>query len=128
MTTTLSDMTARKPKPSTEELAAKELVRLATEQGLSLTGPVGLLKQLTTNVLETALNEKMTEHIGHERNRVPEGRESTKLAQRHATQDSADPGRRPGRPRGPAGSRRRVCAVRPVPRDLSALWVGESYA
>ena len=34
--------------------------RLAKEQGLSLTGPDGLLKQFTTTVLETALNEEMT--------------------------------------------------------------------
>ena len=34
-----------KPEPSAEELAAKELVRVAREQGLSLTGPDGLLKQ-----------------------------------------------------------------------------------
>jgi putative transposase len=34
---------------------AVELVRLAQEQGLSLTGPDGLLKQLTKTVLETAL-------------------------------------------------------------------------
>ena len=80
MTTTLSDMTAKKkPEPSAEELAAKELVRLAKEQGLSLTGPDGLLKQVTRNVLETALNEEMTEHLGHEKNRVPEGRESTNV-------------------------------------------------
>jgi putative transposase len=80
MTTTLSDMTAKKkPEPSAEELAAQELVRLAKEQGLSLTGPDGLLKQFTRNVLETALNEEMTEHLGHEKNRVPEGRESTNV-------------------------------------------------
>ena len=85
MTTTLSDMTAKtKPEPSAEELAAKELaakelVRLAKEQGLSLTGPDGLLKQFTRNVLETALNEEMTEHLGHEKNRVAEGRESTNV-------------------------------------------------
>jgi putative transposase len=80
MTTTLSDMTVKKkPEPSAEELAAKELVRLAKEQGLSLTGPDGLLKQVTRNVLETALNEEMTEHLGHEKNRVPEGRESTNV-------------------------------------------------
>ena len=71
MTTTLSDMTAKKkPDPSAEEIAAKELVRLAQEQGLSLTGPNGLLKQFTKNVLETALNEEMTEHLGHEKNRA----------------------------------------------------------
>ena len=80
MTTTLSDMTVKKkPEPSAEELAARELVRLAKEQGLSLTGPDGLLKQVTRNVLETALNEEMTEHLGYEKNRVPEGRESTNV-------------------------------------------------
>ena len=80
MTTTLSDMTAKKkPEPSAEEIAAKELVRLAKEQGLSLTGPDGLLKQFTKNVLETALNEEMTEHLGHEKNRVAQSRESTNV-------------------------------------------------
>jgi putative transposase len=80
MTTTLSDMTAKKkPEPSAEEIAARELVRLAKEQGLSLTGPDGLLKQFTKNVLETALNEEMTEHLGHEKNRVDQGRESTNV-------------------------------------------------
>jgi len=44
-----------------------ELIRLAKEQGLSLTGPDGLLKQLTKTVLETALNEEMTEHLGYEK-------------------------------------------------------------
>ena len=42
-------------------------MRLAKEQGLSLTGPDGLLKQLTKTVLETALNEEMTEHLGYEK-------------------------------------------------------------
>jgi putative transposase len=67
MTVTLNDVTPRKkrPEPSAEELAAVELVRLAKEQGLSLTGPDGLLKQLTKTVLETALNEEMTEHLGY---------------------------------------------------------------
>jgi transposase-like protein len=77
MTATLSDMAAKKkPEPSAEEIAAKELVRQAKEQGLSLTGPDGLLKQFTKSVLETALNEEMTEHVGHQKNRAPEGRES----------------------------------------------------
>jgi len=30
-------------------------------------------------VLETALNEEMTEHLGHEKNRVPPGRESSNV-------------------------------------------------
>src|SRR5215217_8214335 len=64
--TTLDGGTKKKPaEPSAEELAAAELVRLAKEQGLSLTGPDGLLKQLTKTVLETALSEEMTEHLGH---------------------------------------------------------------
>jgi putative transposase len=81
MTTTLSDMTAKKkkPDPSAEEIAARELVRQAKEQGLSLTGPEGLLKQFTRSVLETALNEEMTEHVGHEKNRAVDGRGSTNI-------------------------------------------------
>jgi putative transposase len=67
VTVTLSDVTPRKkkPEPSAEAKAAAELVRLAQEQGLSLTGPDGLLKALTKTVLETALNEEMTEHLGY---------------------------------------------------------------
>ncbi len=42
-------------------------MRLAKEQGLSLTGPDGLLKQLTKTVLEASLNEEMTEHLGYEK-------------------------------------------------------------
>lgn len=41
------------------------------EQGLSLTGPNGLFKQLTKAVLETALNEEMTEHLGYEKHDPP---------------------------------------------------------
>ena len=63
-----------KPEPSAEELAAKELVRAAREQGLSLTGPDGLLKQFTKSVLETALNEEMTEHLGHKKHRARDRR------------------------------------------------------
>jgi putative transposase len=70
MTTTLDDVTARKKRPpaSAGEQAAAELVRMTKEQGLSLTGPDGLLKQLTKTVLETALNEELTEHLGYEKN------------------------------------------------------------
>ena len=68
MTTTLVDVTKKKPvEQSAEQQAAAELVRMAKEQGLSLTGPDGLLKQLTKTVLETALNEEMTEHLGYEK-------------------------------------------------------------
>ncbi len=57
--TTLEDVTKKKVEPTAEAAAAAELVRLAKEQGLSLTEPDGLLKQFTKTVLETALNEEM---------------------------------------------------------------------
>ncbi|MDQ0632514.1 hypothetical protein QFZ40_000423 [Arthrobacter pascens] len=47
--------------------AARELVRMAKEHGLALTGPDGLLKQLIKTVIETALNEELTEHLGYGR-------------------------------------------------------------
>jgi transposase-like protein len=40
---------------------------MAREQGLSLTGPDGLLKQLTKSVIETVLDLEMTEHLGFEK-------------------------------------------------------------
>lgn len=69
MTATLNEQTGgrKRPEPTAEAKAAAELVRAAKEQGLSLTGPDGLLKQLTKTVLETALNEEMTEHLGYEK-------------------------------------------------------------
>jgi putative transposase len=77
MTATLDDVTKKKAKgePSAQEQVAEELVRRAREQGLSLTGPDGLLKQLTKTVLETALNQEMTEHLGHDKH-GPAGNES----------------------------------------------------
>lgn len=69
MTATLDDVAKKKPAElSAEQQAAAELVRQAKERGLSLTGPVGLLKQLTKSVIEAALGEEMTEHLGYEKN------------------------------------------------------------
>src|SRR5260370_48816 len=74
MTATLDDVTKKsKREPTAEELAAEELVARARERGLSLTGPDGLLKQLTKTVLETALNQEMTEHLGHEKHGLASG-------------------------------------------------------
>jgi putative transposase len=78
MTATLDDVAARKKdklEPTAEQRAAEELVRRAREQGLSLTGPDGLLKQLTKTVLETALNQEMTGHLGHDKH-GPAGNEA----------------------------------------------------
>ena len=77
--TTLDVVAKKKAEASAEELAAVELVRMAKEQGLSLTGPDGLLKQFTKTVLETALNEEMTEHLGFEPNQAPEARDSANV-------------------------------------------------
>ena len=68
MTTTLDGVTARKkrPEPSAEARPPRSWCAGPREQGLSLTGPDGRPKQLTRTVLETALNEEITEHLGHE--------------------------------------------------------------
>ncbi|MFE0027685.1 hypothetical protein [Amycolatopsis sp. NPDC059021] len=43
---------------SPEQAATAAMVAQARERGLTLTGPDGLLKVFTKNVLETALNEE----------------------------------------------------------------------
>jgi len=52
---------------------AERLLAQAREQGVSLVGPGGLLGQLTKNVLETALEAELTEHLGHEHGEMPLG-------------------------------------------------------
>jgi Transposase, Mutator family len=84
MDQTLSDVNAQQKAQlptmvSAEDQAAKEFLALARDRGLSLTGPSGLLQQFTKSVLEAALDEEMTEHLGHERHRAPEDRESTNV-------------------------------------------------
>ena len=46
---------------------AEQLLAQAKEQGVELVGPNGLLNQLTKNVLETALDAEMTEHLGYDK-------------------------------------------------------------
>jgi putative transposase len=64
---------------SPEQAAAAAMVAEAKKRGLELTGPDGLLKLFTKSVLETALNEEMTEHLGHEKNQAGPGRDSTNV-------------------------------------------------
>jgi putative transposase len=68
---------AREPSP--EQAAAAAMVAEAKARGLALTGPDGLLKLFTKNVLETALNEEMTDHLGHEKNQADPDRASTNV-------------------------------------------------
>jgi putative transposase len=64
---------------SPEQVATAAMVAQAREQGLALTGPGGLLKLFTKTVLETALNEEMTEHLGYEKNGAGRDRESANI-------------------------------------------------
>jgi putative transposase len=83
MTSDLVSPRKRESKParelSPEQAAAAAMVAEAKARGLALTGPDGLLKLFTKNVLETALNEEMTEHLGHEKNQADPDRESTNV-------------------------------------------------
>jgi len=63
---------SRKPG-QVEREAVRELVKAARSRGEDLTGPEGLLKTITATVLEAALEEEMTEHLGHEKHRAPSG-------------------------------------------------------
>jgi transposase-like protein len=72
-----SDAEGRQLSP--EQAAAAAMVADAKARGLELTGPNGLLKLFTKNVLETALTEEMTEHLGHEKHQAEPGRESTNV-------------------------------------------------
>lgn len=72
MTEKLMDMSPpskeTSPQPSLEELeTARELVRQARSRGVALTGPDGLLKALTKTVIETALDEEMSEHLSYDK-------------------------------------------------------------
>jgi hypothetical protein len=53
------------------EGVAEQLLAAAKAQGVALTGPGGLLAGLTRQVLESALEAEMTEHLGHPRGGVP---------------------------------------------------------
>ena len=67
------DKTTTKPGDA-ERAAIREMVKSAKERGLDITGPDGLLKLLTKTVLETALEEEMTEHLGYDKH-DPAGRD-----------------------------------------------------
>ena len=56
-----------------ERAAVRELVRAARARGEDLTGPDGLLKTITKSVLESALEQELTEHLGYDKH-AAEGR------------------------------------------------------
>ncbi|AKT52125.1 transposase [Arsenicicoccus sp. oral taxon 190] len=67
--------------PAGQDLSAanaaviRQMVLAAKDAGMDLTGPDGLLKQLTKMVVETALDEEMSEHLGYDKH-DPAGRGS----------------------------------------------------
>jgi hypothetical protein len=85
-----------------ERAAVRELVKAARARGDDLTGPDGLLKAITKQVIEAALEEEMTEHVGYDKH--ARGRAQWRqLQERDSFEDGADRQRRPGRCRGSAG-------------------------
>jgi putative transposase len=64
---------------SPEQAAAAAMVAEARQRGLELTGPSGLLKLFTKNVLETALNEELTEHLGYDKHQAGPERQSANV-------------------------------------------------
>jgi putative transposase len=69
MTTEITKEQAAQEGPMPDlSVVADQLVAAARRQGVELTGPGGLLTGLTKQVLETALDVELTEHLGHERN------------------------------------------------------------
>jgi len=73
----VSSMPKKPKKTSTpaeaERAAVRELVKAARARGDDLTGPEGLLKSITKEVLESALEEEMSEHVGYDKH-AAEGR------------------------------------------------------
>ncbi len=72
--------TLQKTRPATspelsEREAVRALVRAARGRGEELTGPDGLLRLITKEVLEAALEEELTEHLGYDKH-DPEGRDN----------------------------------------------------
>jgi transposase-like protein len=66
VTGTITEQTVATPVASAvEEQFVASLVERARGEGLSLTGPDGLLGQLTKRVLESALDGELTDHLGY---------------------------------------------------------------
>jgi putative transposase len=65
MTDTLENVAAEEQVD--QQQLAEKLLAQAKDQGVELVGPGGLLNQLTKRVLETALEEEMSEHLGYDK-------------------------------------------------------------
>lgn len=72
--TTLDDAAKRRAEPPSAEAGA-------TRQGAGLVADRGgrVAQTVHQNCLETALNEELTENLGHDKNQAPPDRESTDI-------------------------------------------------
>jgi len=89
--------------PVDEAEPAQRLVDQAKAEGVSLTGPGGLLGGLTKRVLDTALEGELDGHRGYAKH-DPAGRSNANSRNGKAFQDGGDrggPGRHRRGPRGP---------------------------
>ena len=86
---------------------AEQLLAQAKQQGVELVGPNGLLNQLTKNVLETALDAEMSDHLGYDKHE-PAGRGSGNSRNGTRAKTVLD---RPGRDRGAPGCEQLVRAA-----------------
>jgi putative transposase len=66
VTDTMTNESSTVVTPVADEQLAAELVARAQAEGVSLTGPGGLLGRLTKLVLEGALEGEMADHLGYE--------------------------------------------------------------
>ena len=64
MTDTMTDVA--NPRKAAPDSVAAALIAQARAEGLSLIGPGSPLAQLTKQVLETALEAELDEHLGYE--------------------------------------------------------------
>lgn len=71
MSTQTDVVTAEAGDVAVPQGLAEQLLAAAKAQGVALTGPGGLLTGLTRQVLATALETELSEHLGHERGGTP---------------------------------------------------------
>ena len=96
-------------RPLVDDELADQLLGRAQAEGVELLGPDGLLSQVTKAVLERALAEEMTGHLGYEKH-DPAGRGSGNSRNGATPQDRADR-RRGGGPGGAPGPQRDLRAA-----------------
>lgn len=89
-----------------QQQLAQQLVESARSEGVELVGPDGVLTGLTKQVLETALEAEMSEHLGYEPH-DPAGHHSGNSRNGTRSKTVHTPGR-PGADRRTAGSGRQL--------------------